>query len=166
MEQRTCNIIMVCKNHCKYAEEAETLVDAVKIYMGKECDYPWKSYTDGQIKGVLLEALYDFINGASNPGFELRHLFSDSVFMPDALSERICSMFAQTQVRDGANYVNGFTEHLIKQSDIDMDISDGQEIQCLMDENRKVSYPCSRACPLFGDCVTKWYGRNKDRATG
>lgn len=18
-------------------------------------------------------------------------------------------------------------------------------------------YPCSRACPLFGDCVTKWY---------
>lgn len=163
MEQRTCNIIMVCKNNCKYTEEAKTLVDAVKIYMGKECVYPWKDYTEGQIKSILLEALYDFINGASNPGFELRQLFSDSVFFPDDLSERICLMFAQTQVRDGVNYVNGFTESLIKQSDIDMGISDDQEIQCLMDEDRKVSYPCSRACPLFGDCVTKWYGRSKNK---
>lgn len=38
MKQRTCNIIMACK----YANEGSTLIDFVKIYLGKECDYPWK----------------------------------------------------------------------------------------------------------------------------
>lgn len=26
-------------------------------------------------------------------------------------------------------------------------------MKCLMDKSREVSYPCSRACPLFGDCM-------------
>ena len=26
-------------------------------------------------------------------------------------------------------------------------------MKCLMDKSREVSYPCSHACPLFGDCM-------------
>lgn len=32
-----------------------------------------------------------------------------------------------------------------------------KHMPCLLDEKKIVNYPCSRACPLFGDCVTKWY---------
>lgn len=75
MEQRTCNIIMTCKGNCGYAAMADTLVDAVKIYLGKECDYPWEKYSERMIESILLEALYDFMNTATRPGYELRQLF-------------------------------------------------------------------------------------------
>lgn len=29
-------------------------------------------------------------------------------------------------------------------------------MKCLMDKSREVSYPCSRACPMFGDCVVEF----------
>ena len=29
-------------------------------------------------------------------------------------------------------------------------------MKCLMDKSREVSYPCSHACPLFGDCVVEF----------
>lgn len=120
MNQRTCNIIMACKGHCEYADKGSTLIDFVKIYLGKECDYPWEKYTDGQIRSILLEALYDFINGANNPGFELRQLFYQYPIRDPSLSERICTMFELTQVREAGQYVNGFTKELIEQSDIDL----------------------------------------------
>lgn len=122
MKQRTCNIIMACKGNCKYAAEGSTLINSVKIYLGKECDYPWKKYTDGQIRSILLEALYDFINGADNPEFELRQLFYQYPFEDPSLNERICIMFELTQVREAGQYVNGFTKELIDQSDIDLGV--------------------------------------------
>ena len=36
-------------------------------------------------------------------------------------------------------------------------------MKCLMDKSREVSYPCSHACPLFGDCVV---GFEVERSAG
>lgn len=44
----------------------------------------------------------------------------------------------------------------LKGSEIDLGAS-RDSMPCLLDEKKIVNYPCSRACPLFGDCVTKWY---------
>lgn len=122
MEQRTCNIIMACKGHCKYADEGKSLIDCVKIYLGKECDYPWEKYTDRQIKNILLEALYDFMNGADNAGYELRQLFYDYPTHDPSLMERICIMFQLTRVRENHEYINGFTQELIDQSEKDLGV--------------------------------------------
>lgn len=124
MEQRTCNIIMTCKGNCGYAAMADTLVDAVKIYLGKECDYPWEKYSERMIESILLEALYDFMNTATRPGYELRQLFYQYSTHNPTLSERICTMFQLTQVKKKSNgvyqYMNGFTDVLIKQSESDL----------------------------------------------
>ena len=124
MEQRTCNIIMTCKGNCGYAAMADTLVDAVKIYLGKECDYPWEKYSERMIESLLLEALYDFMNTATRPGYELRQLFYQYPTHNPTLSERICTMFQLTQVKKKSNgvyqYMNGFTDVLIKQSESDL----------------------------------------------
>lgn len=124
MEQRTCNIIMTCKGNCSYAAIADTLVDAVKIYLGKECDYPWEKYSERMIESILLEALYDFMNTATRPGYELRQLFYQYPTHNPTLSERICTMFQLTQVKKKSNgvyqYMNGFTDVLIKQSESDL----------------------------------------------
>lgn len=124
MEQRTCNIIMTCKGNCSYAAIADTLVNAVKIYLGKECDYPWEKYSERMIESVLLEALYDFMNTATRPGYELRQLFYQYSTRNPTLSERICTMFQLTQVKEKScgvyQYMNGFTDALIKQSESDL----------------------------------------------
>lgn len=124
MEQRTCNIIMTCKGNCGYAAMADTLVDAVKIYLGKECAYPWEKYSERMIESILLEALYDFMNTATRPGYELRQLFYQYPTHNPTLSERICTMFQLTQVKKKSNgvyqYMNGFTDVLIKQSESDL----------------------------------------------
>lgn len=68
----------------------------------------------------------------------------------------IYTLFQLAQVRDDNRYVNGFTDKLLRQSEIDLGVS-RDSMPCLLDEKKIVNYPCSRACPLFGDCVTKWY---------
>lgn len=68
----------------------------------------------------------------------------------------IYTLFQLAQVRDDNRYVNGFTDKLLRQSEIDLGAS-RDSMPCLLDEKKIVNYPCSRACPLFGDCVTKWY---------
>jgi hypothetical protein len=115
---------MTCKGNCGYAAMADTLVDAVKIYLGKECDYPWEKYSERMIESILLEALYDFMNTATRPGYELRQLFYQYPTHNPTLSERICTMFQLTQVKKKSNgvyqYMNGFTDVLIKQSESDL----------------------------------------------
>lgn len=120
VQQRTCNIIMACKGHCEPAKNAETLMDCVKIYLGHECDYPWENYSNKMIESVLREALYDFMTDATNPGHELRQLLCDYPTKEPSLSERICTMFQLTQVKNNDGYMNGFTQELIDQSRQDL----------------------------------------------
>lgn len=160
MEQRTCNIIMCCKGHCELVDEKASQLDAIAAYMSKECACPKEDYKGRLMESILREALFDYISGADNPGFELRELLREYPYScPNpSLSERICSMFALTDVRNGDGYVNGFTNAQIKQSEKDLGSVDAGVV-CLFDESKVVPYPCSRACALFGDCVTRWHNR-------
>lgn len=121
MEQRTCNIIMCCKGHCKLDGANGTMMDDIATYMSHECGCPKKDYTGRLMESILREALFDYIAGADKPGFELRQLFRQYALHEPTMSERICVMFQLTQVRESdGKYVNGFTEKLIAQSEKDL----------------------------------------------
>lgn len=156
MGQRTCNIIMCCKGHCKLAGENAPPLEAIAAYMSAECACPKEDYTGKLMEMILREALFDYMAGADKPGYELRQLLQQYATRDPNLSERIYTLFQLAQVRDDNRYVNGFTDKLLRQSEIDLGAS-RDSMPCLLDEKKIVNYPCSRACPLFGDCVTKWY---------
>lgn len=88
--------------------------------MSNECDCPKEYYKGKLLERILLEALYDYIDGAINPGFELRQLFQQYALREPSLSERICTMFQLTEVQCDCVYVNGFNSILIAQSRKDL----------------------------------------------
>lgn len=77
MEQRTCNIIMCCKGHCKLAGENAPPLEAIAAYMSAECACPKEDYTGKLMEMILREALFDYMAGADKPGYELRSFFSN-----------------------------------------------------------------------------------------
>ena len=64
MEQRTCNIIMCCKGHCKLAGENAPPLEAIAVYMSAECACPKEDYTGKLMETILREALFDYMAGA------------------------------------------------------------------------------------------------------
>lgn len=63
MEQRTCNIIMCCKGHCKLAGENAPPLEAIAAYMSAECACPKEDYT-----GILVLAPARFLETALQSG--------------------------------------------------------------------------------------------------
>lgn len=121
MEQRTCNIIMCCKGHCKLSNAGETAMDAIAAYMSKECLCPKEDYKGALMESILQNALFDYIANADKPDFELRQLFQQYALREPTLSERICTMFQLTRVRnDDGSYANGFSDKLLAQSEKDI----------------------------------------------
>ena len=53
MEQRTCNIIMCCKGHCKLAGENAPPLEAIAAYMSAECACPKEDYTGKLMETIL-----------------------------------------------------------------------------------------------------------------
>lgn len=120
MEQRTCNIIMCCKGHCKLVKPDASMEEAIIAYMSAECICPRERYNRKTLESIVLEALYDYMNFVDRPGYELRQLFHQYHTQDPSILERILIMFQLTQVRDKNGCVNGFTEELINQSRIDL----------------------------------------------
>ena len=121
MEQRTCNIIMCCKGHCKLSNAGETAMDAIAAYMSKECLCPKEDYKGALMESILQNALFDYIANADKPDFELRQLFQQYALREPTLSERICTMFQLTRVRnDDGSYANGFSDKLLAHSEKDI----------------------------------------------
>lgn len=121
MEQRTCNIIMCCKGHCKLDGSGNTSLESIAAYMSHECGCPKEDYKDRLMESILLEALFDYLNSSDKPGFDLRQLFHQYALHDPSLSERICTMFQLVKVRnDSGCYVNGFSEELLNQSGKDL----------------------------------------------
>lgn len=115
MEQRTCNIIMCCKGHCKLAGENAPPLEAIAAYMSAECACPKEDYTGKLMETILREALFDYMAGADKPGYELRQLLQQYATHDPDLSERIYTLFQLAKVRDDNRYVNGFTDKLLRQ---------------------------------------------------
>lgn len=122
MEQRTCNIIMCCKDHCKLpGGENRGSLDAVAAYMSQECACPQGDYKGRLMELIMKEALFDFLKTSDNPAFDMRQLFEPICTNEPTLSERIAIMFSLTQVRNpDGNPVNGFTQYLLDRSKIDL----------------------------------------------
>ena len=128
MEQRTCNIIMCCKGHCELpGGKDETSLPAVAAYMAHECACPREDYKGRLMETVMKTAMFDFMETADKPGFELRNLF-DQAYARDepTLSERIATMFGLTRVNRDGKPCNGFTEELLAQSEIDLGARPGR----------------------------------------
>lgn len=96
-------------------------MEAIAAYMSHECACPKEDYKGRLMESILEEALFDYLNSANKPGFDLRNLFHQYALSDPSLSERICTMFQLVTVRDDSGqYTNGFTDKLMAQSEIDL----------------------------------------------
>ena len=101
-------------------------MEAIAAYMSHECACPKEDYKGRLMESILKEALFDYLNSANKPGFDLRHLFHQYALSDPSLSERICTMFQLVTVRDDSGqYTNGFTDKLMAQSENCRLASDG-----------------------------------------
>ena len=76
--------------------------------------------------------------GVDKPGYELRQLLQQYATHDPDLSERIYTLFQLARVRDDNGYINGFTDELLRQSEIDLGTS-RDSMPCLLDE-KKIAY--------------------------
>lgn len=119
MNQRTCNIIMCCKGNTEFAQFGNP-VYAIKRYMGEECDYDWRKYSESHILNILLDAVEDYLDTADKPSSFIWSLRQGRKFYNND-AEIICSAFRDVSVRNEfGKYVNGFSEEVISQSRIDL----------------------------------------------
>ena len=116
MDQRTLDIIYICKKNTKYWENVRPehdLYDAIRNYMADKCMYKAEWYTDKDISDILYEAAIDYLDNCDKPSFFMRNLRE--------VMERhkcdICYAMALTfncyvQVRNDNGYINGFDDRL------------------------------------------------------
>ena len=115
MEQRTLNIINVCKGHTKYWDGANDTMDAIKNYMADECMYKAEWYTDREMFNIMWDAMRDYIDHCDKPSFFLWQLKDGLMTDSENLPLRIAIALSLVQVRDdNGNYVNGFDDRLHK----------------------------------------------------
>ena len=116
MEQRTLNIINICKGNTEYNKEGGFVYDAIRDYMAEECAYKPEWYTDADISHFLWEALKDYIDHCDKPSYVLWCLQEVMDHYNWDMYHTIAVVFsAYTQVKDSnGNYVNGFDDRLHK----------------------------------------------------
>ena len=113
MEQRTLNIINICKGNTTYW--GGRYYDSIRNYMAAECAYRPEWYTDADISHFLWEALKDYIDHCDKPSFVLWGL--EEIMRRDNCDvyHAIPWVFLEAQVRDSnLNYVNGFDDRICK----------------------------------------------------
>lgn len=127
MNQRTCNIIMCCKGHCRIVTKevfANKREQAIAAYMAKECGLHIEDYDKALLENILETAMFDYIDTADKPSADLRNLFRNWTDKEPTMVQRIITMFALITVRESESsnkLVNGFTEELLEQSKKDLE---------------------------------------------
>lgn len=112
---------MCCKGHCNLDGSSGTPEGDIAAYMSHECACPKEDYRGKTLEWILREALFDYFATADNPSFELRQLLYRYASFDPSLSERMIAVFQLARVRDSnGGCVNGFTDKLIAQSEIDL----------------------------------------------
>ncbi len=116
MDQRTLNIINICKGNTIYygVYDVIDMVEGIKRYMADECMYKSEWYTDKQMFDIMFEAMKDYIDHCDKPSFFLCQL--NNVYLSkENWTLRIAIALSLVQVRDSnGNYVNGFDDRLHK----------------------------------------------------
>lgn len=123
MTQRTCNIIALCKDiSCRYtsASVRRNIASYMADANGKESA---DVYTDKQIDDFIENAFLDFLDGVNYPSHFVKKALSDPRSDPSRLSQisQIIDAFKFVQVKENKRYINGFTQELIDQMEIDLD---------------------------------------------
>ncbi len=113
MEQRTLNIINICKGNTKYNEPGR-VYNAISDYLADECMMAPNYYSEDEISLELWEALKDYIDHCDKPSFVLWCLKDVMDRHNWDMYHAIAVVFsAYTQVKDNnGNYVNGFDDRI------------------------------------------------------
>jgi len=120
MEDRTAEIIIVCKGNSDYSLD-NGFKSAIAEYLSNDCGCPIEFYKDNKVVNEQIwNAAVDYINNIkdSNPGAflqEVRHDYdlhnnSLGILNPVDMYEAICIAFQLATVRNNEGYINGFTE--------------------------------------------------------
>jgi hypothetical protein len=115
MDQRTLNIIHICKGNTKYSIN-DTIYNGIRKYIAEECMMKPNDYTDEDISNILWEAMSDYLDHCDKPSFFMWRL-KDVMRRHDwDVYHAIAVVFsAYTQVKnDNGNYINGFDDRLHK----------------------------------------------------
>lgn len=111
MTQRTCNIILACKG--KLYGDTIGMPTRVAKYMSEECACDIEAYTEDVLEGIMLTALYDYVDSCDRPSGVLHDIFQPNIKY-SSLTAQICSALALVRVRNNdGSYVNGFKEEYI-----------------------------------------------------
>lgn len=114
MEQRTLDIIRICKGTTKYNQN-DTVYNGIRRYMSDECMMEPDYYADEDIDYILWEAMKDYLDHCDKPSFFMWRLKDVMDKYNWEIYPAIAVVFgAYTQVRDNGNYVNGFDDRLHK----------------------------------------------------
>lgn len=112
MDQRTLNIIYLCKRHShKYWDGANNCIDAIKNYMADECAYEAEWYTDKDMLDIMYDAMKDYLDHCDKPSAFMWQL-KDVHLQEENLPLRIAIALSLVQVRDDNGYVNGFDDRI------------------------------------------------------
>lgn len=112
MEQRTLDIIRICKGNTKY-DQNDSVYNRIRKYMADECMVEPDYYMDEDIDYILWEAMKDYLDHCNKPSTFMWYLKDVMDRYDWELYPAIAIVFgAHTQVRDNGNYVNGFDDRL------------------------------------------------------
>lgn len=113
MEQRTLDIIRICKGGTKYRPN-DLIYNGIRSYMAEECMVEPSCYTDEDISNILWETMSDYLDNCDKPSFFMWCL-KDVMRRHDWDIYRaiiiVFSVYTQVRNNDG-NYVNGFDDRL------------------------------------------------------
>lgn len=114
MEQRTLNIINICKGNTKYNKEGGFVYDAIRNYIADECMFPPECFEDDDINDILWEAMEDYLDHCRKPsGFledirTVMRIHDWDIYHAIAV---VLGLYVRVKDNNG-NYVNGFDDRL------------------------------------------------------
>ena len=113
MDQRTLNIINICKGNTKYSKN-DTVYNGIRKYMAEECMMEPGYYTDNDISDLLFGAMLDYLDHCNKPSYFMSCLQYVMRHHNWDMYSAIAVVFsAYTQVKDGnGNYINGFDDRI------------------------------------------------------
>ena len=118
MEQRTCNIIMCCKGHCRLPghDDKSSRYQDIVYYLANECGCDVSTYSRSLIASVLKTALIDFFKVAEDPGHQLWMFLNNMSDYNMDMVDAIISLFTLVEIKNDWGYVNGFNHDIIQRS--------------------------------------------------
>lgn len=114
MEQRTLDIINICKGNTKYFSHYDNtdMIEAIKHYMADECAYKAEWYTEKDMLDIMYDVMRDYLDHCDKPSFFMWNLKELYIGDAENLTLRIAITLSLQQVYGAGGYVNGFDDRI------------------------------------------------------